>query len=244
VSESFARRYFGSRNPLGHRLGVGNQPDTPTNMEIVGVINDSTYRYLREEEPEYVFFPFGQPGPLSADGTFYVNVRGQPESAFASIRAAVAEADPRLPIGSLTTVEEQIDRSLRSERMLATLSSGFGVLALLLSVVGLYGVMSFVVTRRTQEIGVRLALGATRFAAVWLIIQDALIMIGVGTAVALPAAWALRRLVEADLFGIRAFDGPTIALASCLLALVALGAAMLPAWRAASVNPTEALRFE
>ena len=128
--------------------------------------------------------------------------------------------------------------------MLATLSSGFGAIALLLSVVGLYGVMSFVVTHRTQEIGVRLALGATRSAVVWLIVRDALVMIGAGTAIALPCAWALRRLVEAQLFGVSAVDGPTIAAASGLLALVALGAAMLPAWRAASVSPTEALRFE
>ena len=114
----------------------------------------------------------------------------------------------------------------------------------MLSVVGLYGVMAFVVTHRTQEIGVRLALGATRATAVWLIIRDALVMIGAGTAIALPCAWALGRLVEAQLFGVRAVDGPTIALASCLLVLVALSAAMLPAWRAASVSPTEALRFE
>jgi ABC-type antimicrobial peptide transport system permease subunit len=104
--------------------------------------------------------------------------------------------------------------------------------------------MSFVVTRRTQEIGVRLALGATPSAAVWLIVRDALIMIGAGTALGLPCAWALRRLVEAQLFGVRAFDGPTIALAISLLAVVALGAAMIPAWRAASISPTEALRLE
>jgi ABC-type antimicrobial peptide transport system permease subunit len=124
------------------------------------------------------------------------------------------------------------------------LSSGFGAIALLLSVVGLYGVMSFVVTRRTREIGVRLALGATRTAALWLIVRDALTMIGAGAAIALPCAWALRRLVEAELFGVRAFDGPTIGIAICLLALVALGGAMFPAWRAASVSPTEALRLE
>jgi ABC-type antimicrobial peptide transport system permease subunit len=118
------------------------------------------------------------------------------------------------------------------------------MIALLLSVVGLYGLLSFVVTRRTQEIGVRLALGATRPNAVWLIVRDAVIMIGAGTIMALPCVWALSRLVEAELFGVSAVDGATIALASSLLALVALGAAMLPAWRAASVSPTEALRFE
>jgi predicted permease len=245
VNQSFARRYFGSQSPIGHRVGVGNQPDTPTPIEIVGVINDLSFRSLRDDrEPEHAFFPFAQTGPLAGNGTFYLKVRGEPESAMASIRKAVAGVDPRLPVVGLSTFEDQINRALWSERMLATLSSGFGIIALLLSIVGLYGVMSFVVTQRTQEIGVRLALGATRSAAVWLIIRDALIMIGAGTAIALPSAWALRRLVETELFGVRAFDGPTIALAIGLLALVALSAAMLPAWRAASVSPTEALRLE
>jgi predicted permease len=245
VNESFARRYFGGRSPIGHRVGVGNQPSTVTNIEIVGMVRDFSFRSLRDDqEPAHAFFPFAQTGALAGNGAFYVKVRGEPESAFASIRAAVATVDARLPLVALTTLQGQIDRRLRSERMLATLSTGFGAIALLLAVVGLYGVMSFVVTRRTQEIGVRMALGATRSAAVWLITRDALIMIAAGTVIALLAAWALRRLVEAELFGIQAFDGPTIALATSLLALVALGAAMLPAWRAASVSPTEALRFE
>jgi len=241
VNESFARRYFKDRSPVGHRIGVGNRPDTATDIEIIGVVRDFSRRSLRDGELEQVFFNFWDRN--SGDGTFYVKMRGSPDSALASLRAAVARVDPALPV-SLTTFEEQIDRSLRTERMLATLSSGFGAIALLLSVVGLYGVMSFVVTQRTQEIGVRLALGGTRVAAVWLIVRDASIMIGVGKVIALPSAWALRRLVEAELFGVRAFDGPTIMLASCLLALVALGAAMLPAWRAASVSPMEALRLE
>jgi ABC-type antimicrobial peptide transport system permease subunit len=171
-------------------------------------------------------------------------LRGDPNSAFAPIREAVARVAPALPVISLTTLENQIDESLRTEQMLATLSSGFGAIALLLSVIGLYGVMSFVVTQRTKEIGVRLALGATRSTAVWLIVRDALFMIGAGTAIALPCVWALGRLVEAQLFGVRAGDGPTIGLASGVLALVTLSPAMLPAWRAASVSPTEALRFE
>lgn len=242
VNESFARRYFGNRNPIGHRLGIGDEPGTATNIEIVAVIEDLSYISLRLTNTEHVFFPFWD--RQSEDGHFYLKVRGKPESAFASIRAAVAALDPRLPLDSLRRFTDQIDQSLRTERALATLSSGFGAIALLLSVVGLYGVMSFVVTRRTQEIGVRMALGATRSAAVRLVVRDAVVMIGAGTAMALPCVWALGRLIEAQLFGVRAVDGATIAVASGILALVALGAAMLPAWRAASINPTEALRLE
>jgi len=128
--------------------------------------------------------------------------------------------------------------------MLATLSGGFACVALLLSVVGLYGVMAFVVTSRTTEIGVRMALGATRSRAVWLVVADAVAMIALGTALALPCVWAVGRLVEAQLYGVTAIDPATIAGASLLLSLVALAAAMLPAWRAASISPTEALRFE
>jgi ABC-type antimicrobial peptide transport system permease subunit len=127
--------------------------------------------------------------------------------------------------------------------MVAGLSTGFAVIALLLGDRS-HGVMSFVVTQRTQEIGVRLALGATRRSAVWLVVRDALIMVGAAAAIALPSAWALKRLVEAELFGVRAFDGPTVVLATAVLAVVTLGGVMVPAWRAASLNPTDALRLE
>jgi predicted permease len=241
VNESFARRYFNGRSPVGHRLGLGNRPDAVTNIEIIGVVRDINIRNLRDGETEKVYFHFWDRD--SGDGTFYLKLRGNGESAFAAIRAAVAQVDPALPV-SLMMFEEQIERSLRTERMLATLSTSFAVMALLLSAVGLYGVMSFVVTQRTQEIGIRLALGATRPAAVWLVIREALIMVGAGAAIGLPSAWALRRLVEAELFGVRAFDGPTIALAMTVLTIVVLGGVMLPAWRAASLNPTDALRLE
>jgi predicted permease len=242
VNESFARRYFKGRSPVGFRLGTGNRPDTVTDIEIIGVVRDFSRRSLRDEQLEQAFFPFWD--NQSGDGAFYLKMREKPESAFASIRTTVGQVDRTLPVLDLTTFEDQIDRSLATERMLATLSTGFGSIALLLSIVGLYGVMSFVVTHRTQEIGVRMALGATRTAVVWLIARDALVVIGAGIAIALPCAWALRRLVEAQVFGVGAVDGPTIAGASCVLAFVALGAAMLPAWRAASISPTEALRFE
>jgi ABC-type antimicrobial peptide transport system permease subunit len=220
-------------------VGLSNRPDVPTDIEIVGVIQDFSYRNLRERTEQAFLFEGS-----AAGATFYLRVRQKPESALASVRLAAGRVDPALPLLSLRTVDDQVDRSLTTERMLATLSGGFAAVALLLSVVGLYGVMSFVVTHRTQEIGIRMALGATRSTAVWLVVRDAAVMIGAGTAIALPCVWGVSRLVEAQLFGVRALDAPTIAGASTLLALVALAAAMLPAWRAASVSPTEALRFD
>ena len=128
--------------------------------------------------------------------------------------------------------------------MLAALSGSFGTLALLLSLVGLYGVMSFVVTQRTREIGIRLALGATRASALWLVLRDALVMIAAGTAIALPCVWALGRLVESQLFGVQPTEPSAIVGATLLLTLAALGAALVPAYRASAVNPIDALRFE
>ena len=241
VNASFARRYFGDASPIGHRIGFGARPDTTTNVEIVGVVADFSYRGIREET-EQAFFPFLDL-PWSG-GTFYVRTHGKPENGFAAIRATVASLDSTLPILSLRTIENQIDRSLTTERMMATLLTGFGAVALLLSVVGLYGVMSFVVTHRTREIGVRLALGATRGTAVWLVVKDALILIGSGTVIALLGGWAMGRVVSGQLFGVAPIHAPTIVLATMLLAVVALAAAMVPAWRASSVSPAEALHAE
>src|SRR5436853_6767678 len=152
-----------------------------------------------------------------SDANFYVRFRGTPESAFRSIRAILRNADPTLPIRYFRTLDEQIDRSLNTEHMLAELSSSFGTLALLLSLVGLYGVMSFVVTQRTREIGIRLALGATRLSAIWLVLRDALVMIAAGTAIALPCIGALGSLVESQLFGVKPTDPIAIAAATLLL---------------------------
>ena len=173
-----------------------------------------------------------------------MKVRGTPESAFQSIRKIVRSVDPALPINYFRTLDEQVSRSLNTEHMLAALSGSFGTLALLLSLVGLYGVMSFVVTQRTREIGIRLALGAKRSSTVWLVLRDAFTMIAVGIAIALPSVWALGRLVESQLYDVRPTDPAAITAATFFLCLTALGAALIPAHRASAVNPTEALRFE
>ena len=160
------------------------------------------------------------------------------------MRTVIHDADPALPITYFRTLQEQVNRSLNTERMLATLSGAFGTLVLLLSLVGLYGVMSFVVTQRTREIGVRLALGATRASALWLVLRDALMMIAAGTAIALPCVWALGRLVESQLFGVTPTEPSAIVGAMLLLTSAAVAAALIPAHRASTVNPIDALRFE
>jgi ABC-type antimicrobial peptide transport system permease subunit len=149
-----------------------------------------------------------------------------------------------VPVTNLRTIESQLDRSLSNERLLAMLAGAFAGLAILLAVVGLYGVTSFVVSRRTREIGIRLALGAPRAAALWMIVRDTALMVGVGVAIALPVVFSLGRFVQSQLFGVQAMDVATIVAAACLVASVALAAAALPARRAVMVSPIEALRYE
>jgi predicted permease len=237
VNKAFVNRYFGGRNPLGAHVGMGSGPNVKPDAEIIGVVEDFSYRSIRERWEQAYF-------AADSGSTFYVRFRGTPESAAASMREIIRNADPTLPIDSFRTLDEQINRSLNTERMLASLSSSFGTLALLLSMVGLYGVMSFVVTQRTREIGIRLALGATRLSAIWLVLRDALVMIAAGTAIALPCIWALGRLVESQLYGVKPTDPVTILAATLVLCSTALGTAVIPAHRASAVNPTDALRFE
>jgi predicted permease len=242
VNDTFAKRYFGDRNPVGARIGSGNRPDTPTNIEIIGVVREVSRVDLRVRDVEQVFYNYWD--NQSDNGAFYVRARNDPAAAAQAIRAVIADVDSRLPVGELTTIDHQIAMSLSNERALATLSSGFGLLALSISVVGLYGIMAFVVAQRRPEIGLRLALGARRGDAAWLIVRDALIVVAAGIAAALPAVWGLQQIVETQLYGVTSFDVPTISLAIAGLVLVALSAAAIPASRASRVDPNLLLHTE
>ena len=241
VSESFVKRYLARRNPIGVRICQGTGPNAKPTMEIVGVMSDFSYRGLRDDT-EQAYFPFYEgEHPF---GTFYVRVRGNPEPELESLRAIVRGAAPTLPMTDFRTLDEQVRRSLNAERMLATLSGGFSTIALLLSLVGLYGVMSFVATQRTHEIGIRLALGARRWSTIWLVLRDGLVMIFSGICIGLAIALALGRLVESQLYQVKSWDPPVVAIAILALCLAGLGATLLPAHRASRVNATDALRVE
>ena len=241
VNEAFVKRYLDGRNPLGLRICQGGGPDAKPNVEIVGVVADFSYRGLREES-EQAYFPMSQGG--EGGGTFYVRVQGPADHAYQTIRAIVHDADPAVPITFFRTLDEQVSRSLNTERMLAALSATFGGLALLLALIGLYGVMSFVVTQRTREIGIRIALGASGRSALWLVLRDALAMIAAGMAIGLPCVAVLGRLLDSQLFGVKATDPMMAGEAALLLASAALIAALIPAYRASRVNPIDALRLD
>ncbi len=241
VNEAFVKRYLADRDPLGVHIGEGSGPDVKPEVVIVGVCAGFNYRGLRDDS-EQAFFPMFEGDDVGA--TFYIKVRGAPEQAIPPIRRIVRQADPRLPILWFRTLDDQVNRALTTERLLATLSGSFGALALLISLIGVYGVMSFVVTRRTREIGIRLALGATGASTIRLVLRDAIAMIAVGTAIALPCVAALGKIVQARLFGVTATDPATVGGAALVLAAGALAAAFIPAWRASTVSPTDALRLE
>jgi predicted permease len=243
VNNSFAKKYFGDRNPVGRHIGFGGNPGTPTPIEIVGVVRDSKYTGVRDDIPRQVFFPLLEERTPSST-VFYVRTSGDPSAAFAAAQRTMHDLDSNVPVYNLRTLERQIDRSLLVERFVATLSTAFGVLATLLAVVGLYGVMAYTVTRRTREIGVRMALGAVQGDVIRLVMREVLVLVGGGIALGLVAAWGLSRVVSSQLYGMTANDPVTIVGAAAILGAVALLAGYIPARRATRVNPVLALRYE
>jgi predicted permease len=242
VNATFARKYFGTGLAVGHRFGMGGDPGTPTDIEIVGVVGDTRYEGLRDEIPPEAYLCAYQWQMFGTE--VYIRTERDPENAFAAIRGAVRELEPSLPVTYMMTLERQLEESLVTERMIATLSSVFGALATVLAIVGLYGVMAYMVTRRSREIGIRMALGARAADVVWLVMREVLVLVAAGVLAGLPAALVLSRLVRAQLYGVEPADPLSMALAAILLATVALLAGYVPARRAAGYDPVRVLRYE
>ena len=242
VNESFARHYFGDENPVGKRFGM--RRDTGAEIEIVGLVRDAKYNTARERNLMMIYIPFRQ--DLGHLYSMCLTVRTTHESAAltARIRDELRSLDRNLPILGIESIEQQVDQSLVQERLIATLSGFFGALALLLASMGLYGVMSYIAARRTNEIGIRLALGASRGSVLWMALRETIALVIVGIAIGVPAALAAARLISTLLFGVSASDPMTVAGASVLMIGVATLAGFVPARRASKVDPMVALRYE
>ena len=243
VNQKFAQRYFGSASPLGRHIGMGIDPGTKTNIEIVGMVADTKYENMREEIPYEVYVPTVQQDFVNG-GTIYIRSAGNPTQMFNSLRSAIREVDANVAMYDLRTTENQVEISLLTERLLAVLSSVFGCLATLLAALGLYGVMAFMVTRRTREIGIRMALGAGQSSVVWMVLRETLTLAAIGVAIGLGGAYAVTRLIQTQLFGVQPTDLLTMAGASLGIAAVTMLAGYIPARRATSIDPMNALRFE
>jgi predicted permease len=243
VNEKFVKTYFGNRRAVGRHFGFGGDPGTKTDLEIIGVVKNAKYTNMRDEIPMQDFVPYEQMDSLTSV-TFYVRTRLDADQMFAAIRRAVRELDVNMPIFAMRTLDVQLDQSLNTERLIAFLAAVFGLLATLLAAIGLYGVMAYNVGRRTREIGIRMALGAHGRAVTWLIMREALLLLGVGVVVALPAAWGLTRFVQSQLYGIAPNDPLSLAAATFSIALVAVLAGYVPALRATRIDPIRALRYE
>jgi len=242
VNEAMVRRFFPNGEALGRRFVFGNgdvKPDT----EIVGVVKDAKNSEVREDELPYVYLPYDQ-DPKLGRLTFYVRTFQDPMALAPELRATVQRFDPNLPVPKLATMESTIDEDLFAERLVAQLSLGFGILAAVLAAIGIYGVLAYTVVQRTREIGIRVALGARPGEVQRLVYREVGPMLAVGITLGLPVAYALGRLVESLLFGIKASDVPVYASALILVAAAAGLASFIPANRATKVDPMAALRYE
>jgi predicted permease len=241
VNETLARTYFAGESPIGKRLGFGN-PDSSAQFEIVGVAKDAKYYNLRSPAEPIVYLPYFQ--DPAGQASFTVRTNGDAAAATPAIRLALRDVDPNIPIFDVRTQRETADETLTQERLFAELSSLFGVVAVVLACVGVYGVMSYSTARRTNEIGLRIALGARTRDIIRLVMQHTMLLVVLGAATGLALAVAASHVVESMLFGLTTTDPATIAAAVLLIVGVAALAGYLPARRARRVSPMVALRSD
>jgi len=245
VNQVFARRLLGGQNPIGHRFKFKNLFTGASPVyEIVGLVQDAKYASLRKAPVPTIYLPYSQT-PLPPWALhFEVRTASDPLALTPVVRRVVRDLDPNLPIADVKTQTEQIAETLVYERLFARLSSFFGLLALVLASVGLYGMMSYAVARRTNEIGIRMALGAEKGMILQMALQEAMTLVALGIVIGVPAAVVASRLIATILYGLKSTDPLTISLATTVLAAVALLACYIPARRAMKVDPMVALRYE
>lgn len=245
VNQAFVKAHFPNENPIGKRFGL--EAAKPNEIEIVGVARDAKYTSQRDRVQPTIYQSWRQVLRRMSFATFEVRTAGDPSTTIAGVRQAMREVDSNLPLSNIRTQVQQADETLAMERMFAKLLTLFGLIAQQLAAIGLYGVMAYVVSQRTHEIGIRMALGADRRNVLLMVVRQGMVLTLVGIALGLAAAYALTKYLESltsMLFGVEARDPWTFAVIAVVLAVVALIACLVPARRATKVDPLRALRYE
>ena len=240
INEALARSLFGNRRAVGRHFSFRRQ-----SVEVVGVVSDGMYNTMREKRGWRMFYvPYLQDQAHLFSMCVVVRVANTTPALKVRIRDEIRSVEPNLPVLKINSISEQIDRSLLVERLVASISAFFGLAAVFLACLGLYGVVSYAAARRTNEIGVRMALGATRTDVVAMILRDSLLLALAGALIGIPAALAATRLVSSRLFGVSAADPVTFTAAAALMTAVAVLSGFLPARRAAQTDPAGTLRCD
>jgi predicted permease len=248
INRRFAAARFPSQNPIGQHISLGRYAGygdvlAAGQIEIVGICGDTLYGNLHEAPPPQLFLPYVQQTQMRRL-TYQIRTKTDPEAIVPALRRALHVADPALPLVSIRTQQEQIDRDLTDERLLVSLTSGFGLLAIVLASVGIYGLMAYSVAQRTREIGIRMALGAIPRQILAMVLRESFALSAAAVAIGVATSLVLTRFLKSLLFGIAPSDPAVLWGATSLLLIVAVGASWLPARRAARVHPIEALRHD
>ncbi len=244
VNQTFANDYFPQGDAIGHSFTIAD-PGVPGTWQIVGVVRDAKYSSPREAQQRMIYLPLSQiAGSHAYAHSLELQTVGDPASVAAQVRRALAQVDPNLVVQKMETISQQVNDLTDQEQLISQLCAWFAVLALLLTSIGLYGVMTYNVARRTHEIGVRMALGAQNREVRWMILRESLLLLAIGVILGVPATMAATRLVGAQLFGLTPSDPPVFITAILIISTVALLAAYFPARRATRVDPMIALRDE
>jgi predicted permease len=243
LNQAMARKFFGSENPVGARLALGDPPKPPFDVEVIGVVNNARHSTLRDSELPMIYLPRQARFPFHLR-FLYVGTAGDPGALSQAVIGRLRAIDPNIPIQGAVTIEQILDRELARETVITRLASAFGILALALTAIGLFGIMSYTVARRTSEIAVRIALGATPRRLLWLVVRSTLFLLAAGLSVGVLAAVGLARVVQSLLYGLTPTDPWMIAFTFGLLVATALAAAYTPLRRALTIPASTAFRQE
>ena len=244
INQTMARRFFPNRSPIGQRFGIGETPDHPGEIEVIGVVKDAKYFALDEGSQMAAYFPCAQnPGFF---GNFILRYApgANRQGIISRVRRSIGEINANILVNNVSSLHEQVDRSIATQSLIAKLSSFFGILAVFLACIGIYGLLSYSVARRTAELGIRLALGAQSFALRWLILRECILLLLLGLAIGIPVALSSTRILKTLLYQLSPLDPVSIASAIAAVTCMTLVAAWIPARRATRIDPTQALRTE